>query len=132
MLKVQYFKHPNIIHYLYDLFLATYGRLLWNEKVPHYFSRFIYVNFFENLNIDYTYLPYKYYSVEKSWTYNRRGSFWDPTLPPPPPPVVSHPPEVVSLPLDMDITSQVGRDVRVVVVDNLHSLCAGNDVGLNR
>ena len=27
MLKVQYFKHPEIAHHLYDRFLVSYGRL---------------------------------------------------------------------------------------------------------
>jgi len=34
MLKVQYFKHPNVAHYLYDRYLAAYGRLPWNNEVP--------------------------------------------------------------------------------------------------
>ena len=46
MLKVQYFKHPEIAHHLYDRFLAAYGRFPWNDEVPHYFVRFFYVEFF--------------------------------------------------------------------------------------
>jgi len=46
MLKVQFFKHPNIAHHLYDRVLAAYGRLPWNDEVPHYFARFFYVEFF--------------------------------------------------------------------------------------
>ena len=46
MLKVQYFKHPEIVHHLYDRFLAAYGRFPWNDEVPHYFARFFYADFF--------------------------------------------------------------------------------------
>ena len=45
MLKVKYFKHPEIAHHLYDRFFASYGRLPWNDEVPHYFVRFFYVEF---------------------------------------------------------------------------------------
>ena len=31
-LKVQYFEHPELAHFLYDWFLATYGRLPWNDE----------------------------------------------------------------------------------------------------
>ena len=46
MLKVQYFKHPNIAHYLYDRHLAAYGRLPWNDEVPVCFPKKIYAEFF--------------------------------------------------------------------------------------
>ena len=39
-LKVQYFKHLELAHFLYDQFLASYGRLPWNDEVPKYFARF--------------------------------------------------------------------------------------------
>ena len=45
-LKVQYFNHPKLAHFLYDWFLTTYGRLPWNNEVPNYFARFFYANFF--------------------------------------------------------------------------------------
>ena len=59
MLKVQYFKHPDIAHHLYDRFLAAYGRLPWNDEVPHYFARFFYVELFLNTRPDYTDLSSK-------------------------------------------------------------------------
>ena len=34
MLKVQYFKHPDASHYLYDRHLVAYGRIPWNDEVP--------------------------------------------------------------------------------------------------
>ena len=40
MLKVQYFKHPEIAHHLYDRLLAAYGIFPWNDEVPHYFEIF--------------------------------------------------------------------------------------------
>ena len=45
-LKVQYFKHLELAHFLYDQFLAAYGQLPWNDEVPNYFARFSYANFF--------------------------------------------------------------------------------------
>ena len=42
MLKVKYFKHPNIACYLYDRHLAAYGRLPWNDDVPVYFAQMFY------------------------------------------------------------------------------------------
>ena len=46
MLKVQYFKHFEIAHHIYDRFLATYCILSCNDDVPHYFVRFFYAEFF--------------------------------------------------------------------------------------
>ena len=42
MLKVQYFKHPDIAHYLYDKHLVAYGRLPWNDEVSLYFEKLFY------------------------------------------------------------------------------------------
>jgi len=38
MLKVQYFKYLEIAHHLYDRFLVAYGKLPWDDEVPHYFE----------------------------------------------------------------------------------------------
>ena len=46
MLKVQYFKQPDIAGYLYDRHLATYGRLPWNDEVPIYFEKIFMKNSF--------------------------------------------------------------------------------------
>jgi hypothetical protein len=54
MLKVQYFKHRNIEGHLYNRFLASYGKLSWNDEVPHYFSRHFYEEFFMDMHHDYT------------------------------------------------------------------------------
>ena len=44
--KVQYFKHPELAHFLYDRFLAAYGWFPWNDEVPNYFARFFYAKLF--------------------------------------------------------------------------------------
>ena len=46
-LKVQYFKHPELAHFLYDRFLAAYGRFPWNDEVSNYFSKFFMTIFFK-------------------------------------------------------------------------------------
>ena len=80
MLKVQYFKHLEIAHHLYDIFLAAYGRFPWNDEVPHYFAIFFYVEFSLNMKPDYTDVS-KFYRVGKGRTYERKGSYHGPFLP---------------------------------------------------
>jgi len=46
MLKVQYFKHPNIAGHIYKRFLAAYGRFPWNDEVLIYFARLFYAEIF--------------------------------------------------------------------------------------
>ena len=53
-LKVQYFKHPKLAHFLYDRFLAAYGQLPWNSEVPNSFAGFFYAEFFLGMKPDYT------------------------------------------------------------------------------
>ena len=101
MLKVQYFKHPHITYHLYDPLLAAYGRFPWNDEVPHY-AKFIYVEFFKNMNPDYTDFPSKYYGVGRGRTYNLKGAFRDTTFPQPLPPLVSQPLRVVTLWSEME------------------------------
>ena len=50
MLKVQYFKHPNIARYMYDRHLAPYGKLSWNDEVLVYFKQMFYIEFFWGMN----------------------------------------------------------------------------------
>ena len=83
MLKVQYFKHPEIAHHLY-------GRFPWNDEVPHYFVRFFYAEFFLNMNPNYTDVS-KFYGVGKGRTYEREGAYHDPLLPKPTPRLVPRP-----------------------------------------
>ena len=42
MLKVQYFKHPDIAGHLYDRHITSYGRIPWKDKVPLYFPKLFY------------------------------------------------------------------------------------------
>ena len=97
MLKVQYFKHPEIAHHLYDIFLVSYGRFPWNDEVPHYFVRFFYAKFFLNMNPYYTYALSKFYGVGKGRTYEREGAYCDPLLPKATPRLVPRPQRVVTL-----------------------------------
>ena len=68
MLKVQYFKHPEIAQHLYDILLASYGIFPWNDEVPHYFARFFYAKFLLNMKPDYTDVS-KFYGVGKGRMY---------------------------------------------------------------
>ena len=72
MLKVQYFKHPNIAGHLYNIFLAAYEKFLWNDEVPHYFDRHFYAEFFMDMHPDYTSLPSNYYGDGKGQIYDRK------------------------------------------------------------
>jgi hypothetical protein len=72
MLKVQYFKHPHIGRHLYNIFLAAYVNLLWNDEVPHYFARLFYADFFMGMYPDYINLPSNYYGVGKGRTYDQK------------------------------------------------------------
>jgi hypothetical protein len=91
MLKVQYFKHPDIAGHLYNRFLAAYGKLSWNDEVPHYFARHFYAEFFMDMHPDYTSLPSDYYGVGKGQTYDRKWAYRNVTLQRPPRPLVSRP-----------------------------------------
>ena len=75
MLKVQYFKHPDIAGHLYNIFLAAYGKLLWNDEVPHYFERHFFVDFFLHMHLDYTSLSSKYYGTGKGRTDDHKGAY---------------------------------------------------------
>jgi hypothetical protein len=72
MLKVQYFKHPDIAGHLYNRFLAAYEKLSWNDEVRHYFARHFYVDFFIDMHHDYTGLLSDYYGTVKGQTYDRK------------------------------------------------------------
>ena len=90
MLKVQYFKHLEIAHHLYDRILASYGRFPWNDEVPHYFAIFFYAEFFLNMKPDYTDVS-KFYGVGKGRTYEPEGGYHDPLFPQPTPCLVPRP-----------------------------------------
>jgi hypothetical protein len=84
MLKVQYFKHPDIAGHMYNIFLVAYGKLSWNDEVQHYFLRHFFAEFFLHMHPDYTSLPSKYYGTGKGRTYDRKGAYRNATLSRPP------------------------------------------------
>ena len=65
MLRVQYFKHPHIVGYLYDGHLATYGRLPWNDEVPVYFAKLFYAELFLGMKPNYNDLPSEFFGPRK-------------------------------------------------------------------
>ena len=91
MLKVQYFKHPHFAGHLYNRFLAAYGKLSWNDEVPHYFARQFYADFFMDMHHDYTSLPSGYYGAGKGCTYDKKWTYRNATLQSPPRPLISFP-----------------------------------------
>jgi hypothetical protein len=96
MPRVQYFKHPHFAGHLYNRFLAAYGKLSWNDEVPHYFARHFFTEFFLQMKPDYTNLPSKYYGPGKGRTYNRKGAYRSGALSRPPQPLVPHPKMMIS------------------------------------
>ena len=74
MLKVQYFKHPDIAHYLYDRHLAAYGRLPWNDEVPIYFAQLFYAEFFLDVKPNYNDLSSKFFGSGKVRLYDHKGA----------------------------------------------------------
>ena len=107
MLKVQYFKHPDIAGYLYDQHLATFGRLPWNDEVPFYFAQMFYAEFFLGMKPNYNDLPSEFFGLGKGRLYDRKGAKLDVELPRPEPPLVSRLVRVETLRLEMDVTSQI-------------------------
>ena len=65
MLKVQYFKHPEIYFHLYDRHLAAYGRIPWNNDNLLYFSNLFYIELFLGMKPNYNDLPYEFFGPEK-------------------------------------------------------------------
>ena len=107
MLKVQYFKHPNIAHYFYDRHLAAYGRLPWNDEVPLYFENVFYAKFFLELKPNYNDLPSEFFGLGKGQLCDHRGAKCDSKFPRTEPPLVSRPLRVETLQSNMDATSQI-------------------------
>ena len=89
MMKVQYFKHPDIAHYLYDIHLATCGRLPWNDKVPLYFAKLFYAELFLQMKPNYNDLPSEFFGPGKGRLCDHRGIMHDADFPRLEPPLVS-------------------------------------------
>ena len=64
--------------------------------------------------------------------YDRKGAKRDVELPFPKPPLVSRPLWVETLRSEMDETSQISREARDVMIDNVYNGLSGVDVCLNR
>ena len=81
---------------------------------------------------NYNDLPSKFFGPGKGRLYDRKSAKRDAELPRPEPPLVSRPFQVETLRLEMEATSQISRDARVAIIDNVHSGLGGVDVCLNR
>ena len=107
MLKVKYFNNPHIACYLYDINLAAYGRLSWNDEVLPYFARLFYVEFFLEMKPNYNDLPFEFFGPGKGILCERRGPKCDVEFPRPEPPLVSRPLRIENFWSEMDDTSQI-------------------------
>ena len=65
MLKVKYFKHPNIAYRLSDRHLIAYRRLPWNDEALFYFAKLIYAEFFLGMKPNYNDLPFEFFGHGK-------------------------------------------------------------------
>ena len=74
----------------------------------------------------------KFYGVGKGRTYEREGAFRDPLLPKATLRLVPQPQRIVTLRAEMEATSHIGIEARIVIGDNLQSALVGVDVGMNR
>ena len=63
---------------------------------------------------------------------DRRGARHDANLPRPEPPLVSRPVHVETLRSKMEATSQISREERDAIIENVHSGLGGVDVCLNQ
>jgi hypothetical protein len=112
--------------------LAAYGKLPWNDEVPHYFARHFFAEFFLQMKPDYTSLPSKYYGTGKGRTYNRKGAYRSGALPRPPQPLVPRPKGAFASLSEFQSTSEVGKEARTAIGENLESMFYGVDVGMKR
>ena len=81
---------------------------------------------------DYNDLPSEIFGLEKGRLYDHRGSRRDVELPRHEPPFVNLHFRVKILRSEMKATSQISREARDVIIDNVHSGLGGVDVFLNR
>jgi len=81
---------------------------------------------------NYNDIPSEFFGPGKGRLYDRKGAKRDVELPHPEPPLVSRPFRVETLLSEMDATSQISREARDVMIDNVHSGLSGVDLCLNR
>lgn len=119
---MQYFKNPDITTNLYDIFLSTYGKLPENiDEVQIYFANLFYVEFFLGMKPDYNYHPSEYYGNRRGRLYDHKGALRDTELPRSQPPLVCPPPRLVTIRLEINVTSQIGREGRDSIIENIQS-----------
>ena len=81
---------------------------------------------------NYNDLPFEFFSPGKGRLCERRGTKCDFQFPRHEPPLVSRPPRIETLWLEMDATSQISREARDAIIDNVQTGLGGIDLGLNR
>ena len=81
---------------------------------------------------DYNDLPLKFFGPGRGRLYQRKGAKRNVEFPRPEPPLVSRPFRVENLRSEMDATSQISREARDVMIDNVHRGLSGVDLCLNR
>ena len=80
---------------------------------------------------NYNDLPSEFFGPGKGRLCDRRGARHDAELPRPKPPLVSQHVRVETLRSEMEATSQISREARDSIIDNVHSGLGGVDVCLN-
>jgi hypothetical protein len=79
---------------------------------------------------DYTSLPSKYYGTSKGHTYNRKGAYRSGALLRPPQPLVPRPKGAFASLSEFQSTSEVGKEARTAIRENLESMFYGVDVDM--
>ena len=81
---------------------------------------------------DYTNVKSKYYGIGKGRTYEKAVALRDQMEIKANPPLVPQPKNLVTLQAEMDVTSQIGLEVRTSLGENLQSALLGVSVGMDR
>jgi hypothetical protein len=81
---------------------------------------------------DYTSLPSNYYGTGKGRTYNCKGAYRSGALSRPTQPPVPRPKAAFASLSEFQSTSEVGKEARTAIGENLESMFYGVDVGMKR
>jgi hypothetical protein len=84
------------------------------------------------MHLDYTSLPSKYYGTGKGRTYDRKGAYRSVALSRPPQPLVPRPTGAFASLSEFQATSEVGKEARTAIGENLEAMFYGVDVGMKR
>ena len=109
----------------------AFGRLPWNDEVPVYFAQMFYAKKNLGMKPNYNDLPLEFFGLGKGRLYDCKGTKRDVELPRPEPPLVNRPFRVEPLRSEMNATSQISREARDVMIENVHSGLGGVDLSLN-